>query len=472
MEIPKIDLKLSEPGIDPNNPWQPDKLGRQEIAEALTNLVHDQLGSLVVSLNGGWGTGKTFLLKRWQQDLKNKKFAAIYFNAWEDDFCADPLVSIIGQLGESLKEMPIFKDMQEDIWKKIKKAAKPLIIKNVLSLLNKFTGMSFDELVEQFADEMLERYQEQRDSLNQLKKSLKELAEKVKEETKLPLVFIIDELDRCRPLFAIELLERVKHIFSVPNMVFVLGLNRQELSKSVRAIYGDIDPDGYLRRFLDMEFLLPQADAQGFCRHLIERYRLIEFYNAIGSNDPSNTHLSEFNDIWEYLPPLLDDLGLSLRDIDWCLRAFTFVGRNIRLSATIWPFVILVLLVLRVKDMELYQRFINKECPSSDVLNRLEQWIPYESASDSTKACLDNMECYLYHMEAASNINHVIHFEQLNLLKDGQDLTQPEYLSSRTQKSDRARVDKLLDHLRDIGRNAGTRIDDIRNAYGLIELVG
>ena len=83
------------------------------------------------------------------------------------------------------------------------------------------------------------------------------------------MVFIIDELDRCRPTFAIELLERVKHIFDVPNLVFAFGINRDELCSSLQSIYGNIDADVYLRRFFDMEFTLPQTQTQrSFARYL------------------------------------------------------------------------------------------------------------------------------------------------------------------------------------------------------------
>ena len=76
------------------------------------------------------------------------------------------------------------------------------------------------------------------------------MSTRVVEETRQPLVFVIDELDRCRPTFSIELLERVKHIFDVPGMVFVFGVNRNELCSSIKSIYGEIDADVYLRRFL------------------------------------------------------------------------------------------------------------------------------------------------------------------------------------------------------------------------------
>ena len=95
------------------------------------------------------------------------------------------------------------------------------------------------------SDRLLEEYLYQRASKDKLKKHLQDLAGEVVKETGHPLVFIIDELDRCRPTFAIELLERVKHIFDIPNMVFAFGINRDELCKSLSSIYGDIDVDVY-----------------------------------------------------------------------------------------------------------------------------------------------------------------------------------------------------------------------------------
>ena len=80
-------LKLPEPEIQGENPWADDSLKRSDVAEKLTKLISGQSDPFVISLHGHWGTGKTFLLKRWQKQLENDGFRAIYFNAWEDDFC-------------------------------------------------------------------------------------------------------------------------------------------------------------------------------------------------------------------------------------------------------------------------------------------------------------------------------------------------------------------------------------------------
>ena len=80
-----------------------------------------------------------------------------------------------------------------------------------------------------------------------------------------PLVVVIDELDRCRPSYAVELLKAAKHLFAVDGVVFVLALNRSELSHSIGALYGGkFDATGYLRRFIDVDFRLPDPDRAAF----------------------------------------------------------------------------------------------------------------------------------------------------------------------------------------------------------------
>ena len=95
-ETPQIKVAESEPSDD--DPWQGETLGRKICADKLTAVIQGQIAPMTISVNGEWGSGKTFMLKRWQKQLKKDGYTAIYFNAWEDDFLADPLVAILGQL--------------------------------------------------------------------------------------------------------------------------------------------------------------------------------------------------------------------------------------------------------------------------------------------------------------------------------------------------------------------------------------
>ena len=388
-----ISLKLPEQGVSSENPWGDDVLGRHQVAESLTNLISNETGPLVIGLDGHWGTGKTFLLTRWQKDLEKEGFKAIYFNAWEDDFCDDPLVAIIGQLSGSFQE----EDFDGNT-KKIKETAKPLLIPTVLGILNKTTGIVIpEELLKNLRDSSLDEYAEQIKNKNELKEHLKELADEVKKETGHPLIFIIDELDRCRPTFAIELLERVKHIFDIPNMIFVFGINRSELCSALQSIYGKIDAGVYFRRFFDMEFSLPEIDSEPFCKSLMEKYKLNEFFSELSKNTNINPHDDDFSVISDFFPVFCRQMGLSLRDIDYCVRSIVFVAKNIKEQHYMYPHLISVLIVLRLKNPSLYLEFRDEKCYPCKVVDYIDEEIPVirRGRSDFSRY-LDFVEYQLY----------------------------------------------------------------------------
>jgi hypothetical protein len=71
------------------------------------------------------------------------------------------------------------------------------------------------------------------------------------------LILVIDELDRCRPDYALNMLETLKHVFAIPGVQLVLGVNMDALADSVRARYGvEYDAELYLQKFVHLTMLL------------------------------------------------------------------------------------------------------------------------------------------------------------------------------------------------------------------------
>ena len=437
-------------------------LDRSTVADSLTNLVRDQANPFVISLNGHWGTGKTFFLKRWQKQLERDGFQAIYFNAWEDDFCDDPLVAIIGQLSDHLSKDKEFEERGQQI--------REVIEQNLRSLLKKHAGVTLPE----FEDKILKEYADQRTSKDELKKGLKRLSDEVWEKSKHPLIFIIDELDRCRPTFAVGLLERVKHVFDVPGMVFIFGINRDELCSSIQSIYGNIDSAVYLRRFFDMEFLLPEASSETFCKHLIMRYGLEEFFSNLSNRD-------EFSEFSNFFPRFCGLIGLSLRDIDYCLRTMVFIGKNLEQRHLMYPYLLSALIPLRLKNHKLYRRFVQGEPIGAEVMTCIEQWLRDKKLSEELSRYLNWMEIYLYATYNPSptqfeNEWYIENesFRQLKLLSQSKPLTSPEALSERTRNSNKKRADQLCSLAEPIQRgffgNNLITMNTIRYLASLIEL--
>ena len=429
----ELKVKLPQPEISAERPWADDLLRREELAESLTNLIRTQSDPFTLSIHGDWGTGKTFLLKRWQKELEIQTYKAIYFNAWEDDFCDDPLLAILGQLSDYFK-----KSRLKELVDKAVQSAVPLIRQNMLSILEKHTGVTLKlDRDSQARPDPLDDYISQRETKDTLKEQLAEFATAVTKETGHPTIFIIDELDRCRPTFAIELLERVKHIFDVPNLVFVFGINRDELEKALQSIYGDIDADTYLRRFFDLELTLPNANSEAFARNLIQKsglYKLLDWTNENREFNPGGRQLEE---LITWFPSLWSHLGLSLRDIDYCVRLISLVGKNMEKYESPNPWILGLLITLKIKNLPLYQRFIGGGCHAAEVVDYIDGVLVLEKRDHQLLKTLTHVEGSLYRSEHQYDLvgnNKSPILDQLKLLRDNKQPTRPEYLSQRTKR--------------------------------------
>lgn len=289
-------LRAPEVEIPADSPFRNDLLGRKESAELLMELLRSTETPLVLCINAKWGEGKTTFLRMWLQLLRNTDFRALYFSAWENDFSDDALISLIGELSAGIDELSLGSTEAREAKKHLSKAKKlgaHLLKKGIPTAVKLATAGILDleqatedalaGLGEKLVKEQIEDYEKSKKTIMQFRQELAKVAEKITsvhaDQQRLPLVVIIDELDRCRPLFAIEVLEKAKHFFSVQNVVFVLAVDREQLGHSIRTQYGTkTDIDGYLKRFIDLDYNLPIPEKGVFCRAQFVRFGLREFF--------------------------------------------------------------------------------------------------------------------------------------------------------------------------------------------------
>ena len=451
-------LKVVEPRVDADKPWGDDVLDRKEIADRLTTIVRGQEAPFVISVDGRWGTGKTFLLRRWAQDLRNQdpKWQAIYYNAWEDDFAGDPLLSIAGRLSEHFGTTTL-----ADRVRRVGDLVRPLLHFGASAAAVATAGVPLPNLPDgqQAPSDSLGSYIKTRAAKDELKESLGELAAEVRKDTGQPLVFIVDEVDRCRPTFAIELLERVKHIFDVPNIMFVFGINRDELTKALVSVYGEIEAGEYLRRFFDMEFVLPAPDPAQFCRHLLTSYGLDAFFYNLSNSQTDDFHFSEYRDIGEILPFILGTMGLSLRDMDYCVRLLSLATRDMRPGQFRYAELFTVLIAVKITNQDLYRRFVDGTARGADVINYMntrrgsrDVGPPYRSQVAGAE--IDGVEAILYCADGGGVVSH-----QIDALLNGWPLDNRQYLAEHHLRLDKGRdVDKQqLDQLKATVRGCENR---------------
>ena len=389
--------------VDVANPWGDDALEREKFAKHLTNLVSNAGDApFCVAVDGEWGSGKTFFLKRWREEFLKKGNKAIYFNAWEDDFYADPLTAIIGQLR---------KEIENPTLEEISNMCDSILKKTLIELLGKvLKGSGFEEKdLWTAVGGTVNEYLQARNTIEGLKQRLKTLAKDVRgEETKPPLVFIVDELDRCRPTFAIELLERVKHIVGVPGIVFVFGINQKELEKSIKSVYGEIEAEDYLRRFFQHSMPLPKAKASDYCRYLIKDLKISE--NIRKSPVHQKTYQgsgSYWHDTVNEIPAMVGYMGLSLRETEHVVRKWLFVlqSKEIAEQRVMYKFeeVLAMFILLRIKNRDMCERFFNEECEPQEVINYLLDFllrkeIDSDRQRSDKKICIESivLACYFF----------------------------------------------------------------------------
>lgn len=283
---PEPDITLYETGFDPAI----DLLGRAETGKSLSDLVMRIDDPLVIALDGGWGSGKSFFLKCWVGGhLKDhgETSQTVYFDAFEHDFIDAPLASLMGVLAERLEppkedEAKTGKAVAKATLKVLRKVALPLTRLGLAAATYGATeaaGAIGDALINQAstefdkaAEDFWSRESGQRAAMVEFKDVLAELTGG--EDAPQKLIIVIDELDRCRPDYALSLLEIIKHFFAVPNVHFVLGVNMTQLENSVHARYGaGIDAGLYLQKFVGLTMRLPETtDGHRPIRHSLRYF--------------------------------------------------------------------------------------------------------------------------------------------------------------------------------------------------------
>lgn len=378
--------------VPADKPFKNDKLGREKCADVLTGLVSNTLGPLVISISGKWGTGKTVFLRMWRQQLQNMGFSTILFNAWQDDYFDDALVALLGQLSLEVKSTIApgkGSEVEDQLEKVISKSGRffkrtvPLWGSKALKALTNLDGNDVADIItdakgyaSEFPIAAIKDYERTRKNLSEFKEELTRFAKLVtnpqntgdnSKGTCKPFVIIIDELDRCRPLFAIELLEKAKHLFDIPGLVFVLGVDRDQLGNSIKSVYGqNMEVGGYLSRLIDLNFTLPPTDSDVYCRHLFDQYGLREFFAK--RNTSQYRHQYEYKNLIETFVRLFTLFNLSLRDQEHCIRQLMVVTYSLLEAQTSIPMLLATLIVLRHVNHELYYRFAGGDCTSEEVL--------------------------------------------------------------------------------------------------------
>ena len=368
--VPPLEISL-----DQGFTRETDLFGRGKFGETLFEVVSGADESFVLALDAPWGEGKTVFARMWAGYVKKQGGTAIYFDAFANDYLSDPFVALATQVYELLE-----KEDAEDAKKFVDLAKKAGRIVTRIGI-KALTGVALDGTVIEDAgvaddiseegaeaiDKILERRitgaQEDRATIDAFRSFLENYAEEGGSE--FPLIFIIDELDRCRPDYALEILENIKHLFNVPSVIFVLVVNRSQLEESIRSKYGSgVDATKYLQKYVSIWANLPAS--RGVSRSQRADYvrRCLE---AMRGDDSGSINL--INNYSSTITELVEHFDSSLREIERCLTNFAIIVNATKSDiAPDYASIAVIVSVLKVTRPHLYSKMRVSKASYEEVL--------------------------------------------------------------------------------------------------------
>jgi hypothetical protein len=400
--------KHSRPLPNPDNPWAIDVLQRSAIAELLTPIIESVTQPFVVTVEAPFGTGKSTFLACWAIALQQRQHTVIRFNAWETDYSQDPMAAFLICLRRSMpKTAEVATDRVFNLARKIMRAlavkAPGIVVKGALTRaigeagateLLATVGVSKEDIAtvaEMAVSEALEAQEAAENAREQFKVALESLVAATAKTESAKLIVFVDDLDRCRPTYAIELLESIKHFFSVSGVVFVLALDWSAIESAAKAAFGDaLDAGAYLRKFIDWRYRLPEPSAVLFARYLCQQYQLADLLD--GKKEANSDDVATaFGEMASYLK-------LSLRDQVHCFTELNLALRSALPNNKRFPLETAFLTVLRFKHRDVLKELLGPPVSCDNAAERIRQLTPNLShfhGADNYMAFL----CFLFMRE-------------------------------------------------------------------------
>lgn len=374
-----MEFKLSPLEIPSDQPFRFDRLKRGESVTTLVSLIQNLSGPYVIAVDSPWGTGKTTFLGFLRAVLEADGIACLCFDAWKTDFSTDPLIAFLGELNDNLpngaKDDARFnrffgnaKRIASVLARRAIPVAGKIATAGILDL-DDFTEQTISEFVGTQLNDAVDSYTAEKKLIQSFRENLSAALDSIdNSQTSRKLIIVVDELDRCKPTYAIQLLERIKHLFDLENVIFIIALDKQQLGVSLGAVYGaGIDADEYLRRFFDLEYSLPSADPSEFTQCLYERFGFDEFFYARTHSELRH----EKQHLLETFVALSGLLGLSLRAREQCFSRIRIALLMTEENHFLYPILVSTLAMLKVANPSLYRDYAFGATSSREVIEFL-----------------------------------------------------------------------------------------------------
>lgn len=267
MEKEKVEITENQiNGINIEKNEDIDLLNRKDIIKHILQIIDyfsKKEQTVSFSIQGDWGSGKSWIINKIYnelydiQDFDNcgSKYCIFTYNAWGYDYYDEPLISLFISIYKQLnneqsifiknektrENVKLFFDSIKDCF--LDEFNNIPLIGNIINFKQKF-----DEKKEELNDK-IRKYDFHFDINQIMEATIKGLKEISNDKT---LILFVDELDRCLPEYAIKVLERIHHINqNLQNIQIIYSIDRNQLSNTIKTIFGNCTPNEYLAKFID-----------------------------------------------------------------------------------------------------------------------------------------------------------------------------------------------------------------------------
>jgi hypothetical protein len=296
-----------------------DILDRQEFVDKIKIIVEmlsKERKNCTFAINGEWGCGKSFVLKRFieeiedvqSEDTASDRYLVFYYDCWKYDYYEEPLIAIIAVMLEMAEEKLKFISITSD---KTMKATWTAVKKSLETIAGEYCKSKVGIDLYKFISDVRSEYKEETNSKNEFDNmfAFKSTLETIKKHLQKltsdhTIIIIVDEIDRCLPVYAIKILERLHHIFfDIDNVIVIIAVDGDQLDNTIKQIYGHkTDVDRYLKKFIDFKLNLDIGKT-----NLDYGEKYISYFSKFNGN-------SELNEVMEVLAGLLDDIDMRTQE--------------------------------------------------------------------------------------------------------------------------------------------------------------
>lgn len=395
----KFELELTEENIAKT--IKDDLINNNKKLFSLIDLVSNIEDNMIVCIDGERGSGKTFLVSQFKYLVDKNDYSefslkditkenlekirsnnvVVYYDAWKNDSHKDAFQSIIYNILNEFSKYKKIVPKHNTIRNFISDAFLNFFEKSTFDIINFDKITTFEDLAEQIVTE------------EEKKEKFKELINKIFGEKRL--ILIIDEIDRCNPLYATKILETVKHFYDLENITVIVVANNKELVNTIKKQYGyNFDAYAYLNKFYDFIITLDNKNNINYSKKYLEfsertylphnvAFVMFKKYNF--SYRECNRYKTMYNMVKKYIEA---DKSKQFNESEYTIA---------------YSILLPIILALKIKDIEKYTNVLNGD---ERIIKEMIEYLIDEFKND--KEIGDNWIAEITQREEGKEIQYVL----------------------------------------------------------------